>query len=80
MGDDDEANPAIHCAEYAAMQLGPSNKLEIKLYPGAAHAFDVVGEPRAPTGFVMAFDAAAADSYATDAPIPGRAPQVTARS
>jgi dienelactone hydrolase len=61
IGDADDWTPAPRCTSYVAAQIAPSHALDIKVYPRATHAFDVMAASRTAFGHFMAYDRAAAD-------------------
>ena len=64
MGDADDWTPATRCTTYVTAQRDQPHALEIKVYPGAYHAFDAPGAPRAFFGHMLGYHAfAAEDSY-----------------
>ncbi len=64
-GDADDWTPAPPCAALAATANAAGKTLAITTYPGATHAFNVVGTPRTAYGHRLRYDAtAAADAEA----------------
>jgi dienelactone hydrolase len=65
IGDADDWTPATRCTTYVAAQHGQPHSLDIKVYPGAYHAFDAPGVARSYFGHMLGYHASAAeDSYA----------------
>jgi dienelactone hydrolase len=65
IGDTDDWTPATRCTAYVTAQLDQPHSLDIKVYPGAYHAFDAPGAPRTYFGHMLGYHPSAAeDSFA----------------